>query len=176
MMNYLLLFFLFFKIGLFTFGGGYATIALIQNEIVERKAWITHEQFLQIVAIADMTPGPVGINCATFVGYRVAGVGGSIVATVAVILPSFIVISFLSYLLEKYMGRAEQKATIFFDYMRPGVLALILAASIFIAQGSIVSFSTASLGIVAFLLTVGTKINSLFIIIGAGIVGVLMSL
>lgn len=175
-MTYVSIFITFFKIGLFTFGGGYATIALIQNEIVERNGWITHEQFLQIVAIADMTPGPVGINCATFVGYRVAGVAGSIIATVAVILPSFIIISFLFYLLKRYMEKAEHKATLFFEYMRPGVLALILAASIFIAQRSIASYNTAAVAVAAFLLTIATKVNSLIIIVAAGVAGVLMSL
>ena len=86
----------FFKIGAFTFGGGYAMIPLIQNEAVEKNKWITDDDILEIIAIAESTPGPIAINSATFVGYRAAGVLGSVCATLGVVLPSFVIILLLS--------------------------------------------------------------------------------
>ena len=92
-MIYLHLFFTFFVIGMFTFGGGYAMLSLIQNEVVVNNAWITAQEFTDIVAISQMTPGPIGINSATYIGYTVTGnIFGSMVATFAVTLPSFIFI------------------------------------------------------------------------------------
>ena len=85
----LTLFVTMFKIGLFTFGGGYAMIAIIEREIIERKKWIDNDEFLDIIAIAESTPGPLAINSATFVGYKIAGVLGSVFATLGVVLPSF---------------------------------------------------------------------------------------
>ena len=81
-----------FKIGLFTFGGGYAMLALLESEMVEKKKWLEKEEFLDMVAIAESTPGPIAINCATYVGYKRAGVIGSAAATLGVVLPSFIII------------------------------------------------------------------------------------
>ena len=92
-MIYFQLFYTFFIIGLFTFGGGYAMLSLIQNEVVVNHAWVTAQEFTDMVAISQMTPGPIGINSATYVGYTVTGnIFGSIVATFAVCLPSFIII------------------------------------------------------------------------------------
>ena len=90
-MIYLQLFISYLKIGFFGFGGGYAMLSLIQNEIVEQRGWITAQQFADIVAISQMTPGPIAINSATYIGYTVAGVGGSVVATLAVCLPALTV-------------------------------------------------------------------------------------
>ena len=86
------LFIVMFKIGLFTFGGGYAMIAVIEREFVERKKWLEHDEFMDIIAIAESTPGPLAINSATFVGYKRCGVLGSVFATLGVVLPSFIII------------------------------------------------------------------------------------
>ena len=92
-MIYLELFYTFFIIGAFTFGGGYAMLSLIQNEVVVEHEWISAQQFTEIVAISQMTPGPIGINSATYIGYSVTGnVFGSLLATTAVMLPSFIIV------------------------------------------------------------------------------------
>ena len=96
------LFLTFLKIGAFTFGGGYAMIPLIQRETVETHGWVTEEDVLNIIAVAESTPGPIAINSATFVGYKVAGFWGSLCATLGVVLPSFIVISILSFFLEPF--------------------------------------------------------------------------
>lgn len=92
------------KIGLFTFGGGYAMIALIEDEIVSKRNWITKEELADIVVIAESTPGPIAINCATYVGYKIAGVIGSIVATTAVVIPSFGIIYIISLFIEKFLS------------------------------------------------------------------------
>ena len=96
------LFVTFFKIGLFTFGGGHAMIALLEQEFVGRKKWLTSEEFLDIVSIAESTPGPVAINSATFIGYKVAGVLGSVACTLAVCLPSFTIIYLISLFFEAF--------------------------------------------------------------------------
>ncbi len=119
-------FFTFFKIGAFTFGGGYAMIPLIQKETVETHHWISDEDILEIVAIAESTPGPIAINAATFVGYRTCGVLGSVCATLGVVLPSFVLIYAISFVLRQFQ---ELKAIQYAFYgIRAGVLALLCKA------------------------------------------------
>ena len=104
-MNILLeLFLCFAKIGLFTFGGGYAMIAIIENLCVEQKKWMTHDEMMDIAVIAESTPGPIAINTATHVGYKRAGVIGALAATVGMILPSFVIIYLISMFLEQFMA------------------------------------------------------------------------
>lgn len=86
----------FFKIGLFTFGGGYSMISLIDDECVVKKKWITSDELMNVTIIAESTPGPIAINCATYVGYRQAGILGSVISTIGVVLPSFIIIYIIS--------------------------------------------------------------------------------
>ena len=103
-MNILLdLFLTFAKIGLFTFGGGYAMISMIEDNCVERKQWISHDEMMDITVIAESTPGPIAINCATFTGYKKAGIMGAIVATLGMIVPSFTVIYLVSMLLDNFL-------------------------------------------------------------------------
>ena len=97
------LFWTFAKIGLFTFGGGYAMISIIENNCVERKKWITHEEMMDLTVIAESTPGPIAINAATYVGYKQAGIPGSVVATVGMVLPSFVIIYLISAVLDNFL-------------------------------------------------------------------------
>ena len=97
------LFLCFLKIGGFTFGGGYAMISVIEHECVERKKWITHDEMMDIMVVAESTPGPLAVNTTTFVGYRVGGVPGSFLATSAVILPSLLIISLIAAFLEDFL-------------------------------------------------------------------------
>ena len=97
------LFFTFIKIGLFTFGGGYAMIPIIENICVERKKWITHDEMMDVTVIAESTPGPIAINCATYVGYKQKGMWGAIAATLGVVLPSFIIIYLISLFLNNLL-------------------------------------------------------------------------
>ena len=98
------LFLCFAKIGLFTFGGGYAMIALIENNCVEKKQWITHDEMMNITVIAESTPGPIAINCATYIGYRQKGFIGALAATAGMILPSFCIIFAISMYLDHFLG------------------------------------------------------------------------
>ena len=97
------LFLTFAKIGLFTFGGGYAMIAMIENHCVARKKWITHDEMMNIMVIAESTPGPIAINCATFTGYRKAGFPGALIATFGIVLPSFTIIYLISMFLDNFL-------------------------------------------------------------------------
>lgn len=122
------LFVTFFKIGLFTFGGGYAMIPLIREEIVNRRRWIKDSDLLDITAIAESTPGPIAINSATFVGVRVAGFAGAAAATVGVVLPSFVIIYAISFILKQFENFTAVKYA--FAGIRAGVLALIINAMV----------------------------------------------
>ena len=120
MKKYFNLFLTMLKIGLFTFGGGYAMIALLENEFISKKNWIEKDEFLDMVAIAESTPGPIAINAATYIGYKLLGVLGSLTATVAICIPSFVIIyaislffdAFLSFTLVAYAFRGIQVCVI----------------------------------------------------------------
>ena len=119
--DYLSLFLTMLKIGLFTFGGGYAMIALIENEFVEKKKWIEKDEFLDIAAIAESTPGPIAINAATYIGYKNSGIIGSIIATLGICIPSFVIIyaislffdAFLSFTLVAYAFKGVQICVVY---------------------------------------------------------------
>ena len=113
----------FSKIGAFTFGGGYAMIPLIQREVTERRRWLEDRDILDIVAIAESTPGPIAINTATFVGYQVCGTLGAFCATLGVVLPSFLVIYAVSFVLRQFSDLAVVQYA--FNGIRAGVLALL---------------------------------------------------
>ena len=93
----------FAKIGLFTFGGGYAMISVIENSCVEEKGWITHDEMMDITVVAESTPGPIAINCATYVGYHQAGFAGAVAATLGIVMPSFLIIYFISAYLNRFL-------------------------------------------------------------------------
>ena len=97
------LFVTFAKIGLFTFGGGYAMISIIEDICVERKNWITHEDMMNVTVIAESTPGPIAINCATFVGYRQQGIRGAVAATIGMVLPSFVIIFLIAMFFDRFL-------------------------------------------------------------------------
>ncbi|MBR6518573.1 MAG: chromate transporter [Oscillospiraceae bacterium] len=97
------LFFTFAKIGLFTFGGGYAMLSMIENNCVEKKQWITHDEMMNVTVIAESTPGPIAINCATFTGYKKAGFVGALAATLGIVVPSFTVIFLISMFLDNFL-------------------------------------------------------------------------
>ena len=122
------LFLSFAKVGLFTFGGGYAMLALIENLCVERKHWITHDEMMNITVIAESTPGPIAINCATFVGYRQRGFAGALAATVGMVLPSFVLLLLISLFLDRFMELTLIAAA--FKGIKLAVGVLILDAGI----------------------------------------------
>ena len=164
----------FFKIGAFTFGGGYAMIPLIQHEAVEKKKWISDDDILEIVAIAESTPGPIAINSATFVGHRAAGFWGSAVATFGVVLPSFVVISLIAFVLRRFGDyQAVQYA---FSGIRVGVLALLAKALIGMFKKSPKGWVAYIAMGVAFLVTSFTNVHVLIVIAGCAVFGLVTSL
>ncbi|HOX54076.1 MAG: chromate transporter [Candidatus Omnitrophica bacterium] len=134
------LFFEFFKIGLFTFGGGYAMIPLIEKEIVNKYHWLTTEQFVDLVAIAEMTPGPIAVNSATFVGYKVATFWGAVFSTLGVVLPSFLIIWAIASVFFSFQDNNMVKAA--FSGLRPAVLGLIVVAVLSVAKIAITDYKS----------------------------------
>ncbi len=102
--KHLNLFFTMMKIGIFTFGGGYAMIALLQNEFVMKKKWITEKEFMDMIAISESTPGPLAINCATYIGYKIGGIMASLACTVGVVIPSFVIICLISLFFDQFLS------------------------------------------------------------------------
>ena len=127
---------IFFRLGLFTVGGGYAMLPLIQAEIA-RYGWITAEEFVDMIAIAEMTPGAIGVNTATFVGFRQGGLLGAFVATTALTLPSLIIVVAVSKVLDRFREHPMVEAILF--GIRPVVAGLIASAALFIAKAAIIT-------------------------------------
>ena len=167
---YLTLFWIFFKIGLFGFGGGYAIAALIQDEIVYKHAWLTVSQFTDIMAISQVTPGPIAINCATYVGYAVTNsIWGSAIATFASCLGPFILVSLVVVGLQKIKNNPYIEAA--FTGIRPAVIGLIASAALMLANGDnfIDLYSYLIFGIVA--LASLAKANPIILLVLSGIAG-----
>ena len=164
------LFATFFKIGLFTFGGGYAMIPLIQREAAENKKWVTQEDILDVVAIAESTPGPIAINSATFIGSKVAGTWGAFFATLGVVLPSFIVITAISYALQAF--RHIKAVEYAFWGIRAGVLALILKAAWSLFKHCKKEWFSYSVMALAFIAVALLKLNSILVILAAALLGI----
>ena len=159
----------FFKIGAFTFGGGYAMIPLIQKEAVEKRHWVTDEDILDIIAIAESTPGPIAINSATFVGYKAAGVLGSVCATLGVVLPSFTIILLLSFVLQQF---SQFKPVVYaFNGIRAGVLALLVKALWTMYKKSPKGWVSYVVMGGSFLLTAILDVDVLPVIIGCAVFG-----
>ena len=131
-MIYLKLFLSFLQVGVFSIGGGYAAIPIIQSQVVDSNHWLSMGEFTNLVTIAEMTPGPVSINSATFVGIRIAGIPGAIVATLGCILPACIIVSVLAMVYRKFSGTAAISDVL--STLRPVVIALITAAGLSMLQ------------------------------------------
>ncbi|WP_302761668.1 chromate transporter [Phocaeicola coprocola] len=183
-MIFLQLFYTFFKIGLFGFGGGYAMISMIQGEVVTRHEWLSSNEFTDIIAISQMTPGPIGINSATYVGYSAVvnagyshaiGILGSTIATVSVVLPSFILMVLISKFFLKYQKHPIIASV--FEGLRPGVVGLLAAAALVLMNGE--NFGTYNWQILtSIILFAGTfiasyryKVNPILLIVICGIIG-----
>ena len=172
-MTYLNLFFVFFKVGLFSFGGGYAILPLMQHEVVDVNKWISVKEFMDIVAVSQITPGPISINLATHVGYRIGGTLGSTIATTSVILPSIIIISLIVIFLKRFSKLPAVQRI--FKSLRITIVGLILAAGIalfvkenFIDYKSYIIFASVLIGGLFF------KIGSITLIILSGVAGAIL--
>lgn len=173
MMTYLILFWSFLKIGIFGFGGGYAILALIENEVVDTHAWMTTAEFTDIVAISQATPGPIAINCATYVGYSATdSILGSAIATFAVCLPSLILASLAARFIYKFRDNKYVDAA--FKGLRPAVVGLILAAGLTLINHD--NF-TDYISIIIFAVVAVCsyfKVNPIFLLMLSGIAGYLI--
>ena len=166
------------KIGLFTFGGGYAMIALLENEFVEKKKYIEKEEFLDMVAIAESTPGPIAINAATYLGYKRLGFLGSLVATVGVIIPSFVIIftislffdAFLSFTLVEYAFRGIQVCVIYLIFSAGLKMLKQMKKTVF----SVTIVSAVALCMIVFSL-LAIKFSTIFYILICGCIGLFAS-
>ncbi len=168
------LFLTFLKIGAFTFGGGYAMIPLIQKETVEKKKWMTDDDVLEIVAIAESTPGPIAINAATFVGYRVGGFFGALFSTFGVVLPSFLIIVGISFILRRFENAKAVKYAFF--GIRAGGLALIVKALWSMYRQCKKDLPAYIVMAAAFILVAVLNVNVLLVIIGCALFGLISSL
>ncbi len=172
------LFFTFMKIGVFTFGGGYAMLPVMEDACVAKKQWISHEEMMDITVIAEATPGPIAINCATFVGYRQAGILGAAAATVGVILPSFCIIFAVSLFLDRFIGiRWIANA---FRGIRIGVGLLIADAAVRMMRkmpGTAVSrlIMAVSFGVMLLANVCSRRVSAVVIMAGAGVFGLAAS-
>ena len=172
-MIYLKLFYVFFKVGLFSFGGGYAILPLMQHEVVDVNKWISFKEFMDIVAVSQITPGPISINLATHVGYRIGGTLGSTIATTSVVLPSIIIVSLIVIFLKRFNKLPVVQRI--FKSLRVTIVGLILAAGIalfvkenFIDYKSYIIFALVLIGGLVF------KIGSITLIILSGVAGAIL--
>lgn len=166
------IFLTFFKIGAFSFGGGYVMLPFIQKEIVELHGWIAEGEFLDIIGISQMTPGPIATNSSTFVGFKVSGVLGSLFGTLGVILPAFIIALIISKRFEKFKDYKFIK-DMFFG-LRPGVFGLILSAAVTISKSTVTDARGLILGIAAFMAIIKFKIHPVAVIIISGTLGMIL--
>lgn len=173
-MIYWELLYVYLKIGLFGFGGGYAMFSLIQFEVVDKHHWLSSQQFTDIVAISQMTPGPIGINSATYIGYTVTGnVWGAVLATFAVCLPSFLLVLLISYFFAKFKNNLYVKAAM--SGLLPMSVALIAAAALLLMnKENFIDYKSLLIFIAAFILTWKYKIHPILMICLAGMAGILL--
>jgi chromate transporter len=168
------LFLTFARIGAFTFGGGYSMIPLFNREIIDRYGWLTSAEFLDIIATAEMTPGPISINTATFVGYKLAGFWGSVAATLGIVLPAFIAISLLTVVLEKIHDLPAAQNGI--KGMRPAVTAMIITAALSLAPKSILRPLDLIIFCATILLSWRELLNPIIVLFASGLISLLYGL
>lgn len=183
-MIYLKLLLSFFQIGLFSIGGGYAAMPLIQRQVVDMHEWLTMNQFADVMTIAEMTPGPIAINSATFVGIQIAGIPGAIVATFGCVLPSCIIVMTLAYIYYRYRGLTVVQGIL--QGLRPAVVATVASAALsliilsFYGERSLpadlggINYISVLIFGVSFFLLRKLKINPIIVMAGAGAAGVVL--
>lgn len=172
-MNLLLkLYLAFLKIGTFGFGGGYAMLPLIQKEIVTKNGWINQSDFIDIIGISQMTPGPVAINSATFVGFRTSGFWGSVVATLGVVTTSFILVSLGNYFFIKFKNSKILSNAL--KGMRPALIGLIVSVFLTMSFQSYRDFNSIIIGIIIGFLLYKTKLHPILIIVIAAVLGIIL--
>ncbi|KAA6345299.1 Chromate transport protein [termite gut metagenome] len=172
MNNYLSLFGIFFKIGFFTIGGGYAMVPIMEEEIVRKRAWISKEDFLDLLAISQSVPGILAVNISVFIGYKLRGIRGSILTAFGTVLPSFLIILPIAIFFHNFKDNAIVERI--FKGIRPAVVALIAAPTFSMAKSAKINRYNIWIPVVSALLIRLLGFSPVWIIIGAGIVGYLM--
>jgi len=183
-MIYLQLFLSFLQVGLFSVGGGYAAITLIREQVVEINMWLSMAEFSDLTTIAEMTPGPIAVNAATFVGIKIAGFPGALIATMGCITPSIVISSLLAFIYYKYKGAKTLESVL--KSIRPATIGLILSAGISLLQYALwqngeIGFSSLDLislflCVISFILLRKTKLSPILIILLSGVIYLLVSL
>ena len=174
MKNYLKLFWTFFKIGLFTFGGGYAMISIIHKESVEKNKWISEDDMNNIIVVAESTPGPIAINSATFIGYKVGKIFGAIIAVLGVALPSLTIITLISLFLNKFKSLTTIQYA--FEGIRAAIIILMIEAIFKLSKPLKKNALFFSLLISSFVLNFFFHVNAIFIIIFGIFLGIIREL
>ena len=185
-MIYLKLFLCFIQVGLLSIGGGYAALPLIQEQVVKNNSWLTMDAFADLITISEMTPGPIAVNSATFVGMQIAGLPGAIVATLGLILPSFIIVLTLAYFYNRFINSVVMQGMI--NGLRPVVVALIASAGLsvtftaFFSHSKVIDIlknfkdvnvvSVILFGLSFFILR-RFKLNPIYVMLGCGILGII---
>lgn len=174
MIVYWQLFYAYTKIGIFGFGGGYAMLSLIQHEVVDKYHWLSLAEFTDVIAISQMTPGPIGINSATYIGYTVTGnIWGAIMATVAVSLPSFLMVLAISMFFAKF--RENRYVSAAFTGLRPVTIGLIAAAALVLMNGdNFIDYKSVLIFAAAFLLSWKFNVHPILMICLSGIAGLIL--
>lgn len=159
----------FFKIGSFTFGGGYAMIPLIEREVAENKKWVSEEEIVDVFAVAQSMPGAIAINSSTFIGYKIAGIKGAVVATVGVVLPAFLIITLIAAFFSRFQNAPSMQAI--FAGIRPAIVGLISLAAIKVGKASIVDKTGIVLAVLTVFAIVLLEVQAAFAILGGAAVG-----
>ena len=173
MKKLLMLYAVFFKMGIVNFGGGYALLPLLQKELVDKRGWATNEEITDYYAIGQCTPGAIAVNVSTFIGYKIKGVLGGIVSTLGFVSPAFIIIFLIATVLNQFADLWYVQSA--FKAIRACVFVLILSAIIKLAKKSIIDWITLSIAVVVLLLTIFTEIPLFIYVIVAGFIGVMVN-
>jgi chromate transporter len=159
----------FFKIGSFTFGGGFAMIPLIEREVITKKKWVTEEEVIDVFAISQSLPGAIAINSSSFIGYKIAGRKGALVATAGVVLPSFLIITLIAAFFSRFQDNSIVNAV--FYGIRPTIVALILMAAFKMSKASIKDRTGVIIVALSILSVVFFDIHAILVIIGGACIG-----
>ena len=183
-MIYLQLFLSFLQVGMFSFGGGYAALPLIQGQVVKTHSWLSMSEFTDLITISQMTPGPIAVNSATFVGIRIAGLPGAVIATFGCIFPSCIIVSLLAYIYYRYKNVSALQSVL--ASLRPAVVALIAGAGLSILklvvfQGNVVALASVNwagvlIFVAAFVALRMFKINPILTMLCCGVANLFVNL
>lgn len=168
-MTYLALFFAFLRVGFFAFGGGLAALPLVEREIVDTYHWLTRQEFLELLALSQLTPGPIAINAATFTGFKVGGIFGALIATIAFCTPSILLTLFVVLFLNHF--RSNPWVARFLQGLRPALFALLFRVAFLVIRGSIQDPFALVLGIACGLLLFTRKVEEIPLLLLGGILG-----